>query len=183
MTADRTPSCPGCQPASKLAKLLSSPGLVGRRGASRRVLAACLRAAADAGGDSCACRMNSSAPASALQFRHHPTFPSLDSPAHAWTELAQHLLARHFSWRRALPEHPLMTHATEVKALTDKVLNMAKADAAEVDFTGGERSATRFANSNVTANMVQFEQTLTLTLYGGAKTASVHARESSMTTR
>ena len=46
----------------------------------------------------------------------------------------------------------------EVKALTDKVLNMAKADAAEVDFTGGERSATRFANSNVTANMVQFEQ-------------------------
>ena len=34
----------------------------------------------------------------------------------------------------------------EVKAITDKVLNMAsKATAAEVDFTGGERSATRFA--------------------------------------
>ena len=65
----------------------------------------------------------------------------------------------------------------EVKALTDKVLNMAKADAAEVDFTGGERSATRFANSNVTANMVQFEQTLTVTLYSGAKTASSTTRE------
>ena len=46
----------------------------------------------------------------------------------------------------------------EVKALTDKVLNMAKADAVEVDFTGGERSATRWANSNVTANMVQYDQ-------------------------
>ncbi len=65
----------------------------------------------------------------------------------------------------------------EVKAVTDKVLNMAKADAAEVDFTGGERSATRFANSNVTANMVQFEQTLTVTLYSGAKTASSTTRE------
>ena len=62
----------------------------------------------------------------------------------------------------------------EVKALTDKVLNMAKAEAAEVDFTGGERSATRFANSNVTANIVQFEQSLTVTLYSGAKSGIVH---------
>ena len=44
----------------------------------------------------------------------------------------------------------------EVKSLTDKVIDMAKADAVEVNFTGGERSATRFANSNITANMVQF---------------------------
>ncbi len=48
----------------------------------------------------------------------------------------------------------------EVKALTDKVLNMAKADAVEVDFNGGERSATRWANSSITANMVQFDQQL-----------------------
>ena len=46
----------------------------------------------------------------------------------------------------------------EVKAITDKVLNMASAEAAEVDFSGGERSATRFANSTITANMVQFDQ-------------------------
>ena len=46
----------------------------------------------------------------------------------------------------------------EVKAITDKVINMAKADAVEVDFSGGERSATRFANSNITANMVQFDR-------------------------
>ncbi|MEO7273704.1 MAG: TldD/PmbA family protein [Vicinamibacterales bacterium] len=65
----------------------------------------------------------------------------------------------------------------EVKALTDKVLNMAKADAAEVDFTGGERSATRFANSNITANIVQFEQSLTLTIYNGTKAGSSTTRE------
>ena len=65
----------------------------------------------------------------------------------------------------------------EIKALTDKVLNMAKADAVEVDFTGGERSATRFANSNITANMVQFDQNLTVTVYYGAKSASSTTRE------
>ena len=31
----------------------------------------------------------------------------------------------------------------EVEALTDKVLNMTKADAAEVEFSGGERAGTR----------------------------------------
>jgi predicted Zn-dependent protease len=65
----------------------------------------------------------------------------------------------------------------EVKALTDKVLNMAKAEAAEVDFSGGERSATRFANSNITANIVQFDQSLTLTVYNGAKSGSSTTRE------
>ena len=38
----------------------------------------------------------------------------------------------------------------EVKAITDKVLNMAKADAVEVNLTGGERSGTRWANSSIT---------------------------------
>src|ERR1044071_10228239 len=65
----------------------------------------------------------------------------------------------------------------EVKALTDKVLNLAKAETAEVDFTGGERSATRFANSNITANMVQFDQSLTLTVYNGNRSASSTTRE------
>lgn len=60
----------------------------------------------------------------------------------------------------------------EVKAITDKVLNMAKADAVEVDFVGGERSATRFANSNITANMVQFDRNVTVTVYYGTKSAS-----------
>ena len=48
----------------------------------------------------------------------------------------------------------------EVKAITDKVLNMCKADAVEVEFSGGARSATRFANSTITANLVEHDQQL-----------------------
>ena len=65
----------------------------------------------------------------------------------------------------------------EVKAITDKVMNMAKADAIEVEFNGGERSATRFANSNITANIVQFERNLTVSVYFGTKSASASTRE------
>ena len=42
----------------------------------------------------------------------------------------------------------------EVKTITDKVLNMAKADAVEVRFSGGERSATHYANSTITATCI-----------------------------
>src|SRR5262245_61859622 len=65
----------------------------------------------------------------------------------------------------------------EVKAITDKVLNMVKADAAEVDFSGGERSATRFANSTITANMVQFDRQVSVTVYKGARTGSASTRQ------
>jgi predicted Zn-dependent protease len=65
----------------------------------------------------------------------------------------------------------------EVKSLTDKVMSMAKADAVEVEFSGGERSATRFANSNITANMVQFDRTLSVTVYYGTKSATATARD------
>ena len=46
----------------------------------------------------------------------------------------------------------------EIKQITDKVLNMCKADAVEVRFSGGERSATRFANSSITANLIEHDQ-------------------------
>jgi predicted Zn-dependent protease len=65
----------------------------------------------------------------------------------------------------------------EVKAITDKVMNMAKADAVEVEFNGGERSATRFANSNITANMVQFDRTLSVTTYFGNKSGTATASD------
>jgi predicted Zn-dependent protease len=65
----------------------------------------------------------------------------------------------------------------EVKAITDKVLNMANADAVEVEFTGGERSATRFANSNITANMVQFDRNLSITVYYGSRSATGQMRD------
>src|SRR5687767_15616709 len=65
----------------------------------------------------------------------------------------------------------------EVKAVTDKVMNMANADAVEVEFNGGERSATRFANSNITANMVQFDRTLSVTTYIGNKAGTATASD------
>src|SRR6185312_1354808 len=60
----------------------------------------------------------------------------------------------------------------EVKAVTDKILNMAKADAAEVEFSGGERSATRYANSTITANLIEHDQEVTITVRYGQKSAS-----------
>jgi predicted Zn-dependent protease len=66
----------------------------------------------------------------------------------------------------------------EVKAITDKVLNMAsKATDAEVDFSGGERSATRFANSTITANMVQFDRQVSVTVYQGARSGNASTRQ------
>ena len=66
----------------------------------------------------------------------------------------------------------------EVKAITDKILNMAsKASAAEVDFSGGERSATRFANSTITANMVQFDRQVSVTVYQGSRSGNASTRQ------
>src|SRR5262252_6384335 len=65
----------------------------------------------------------------------------------------------------------------EIKALTDKVLNMAKADAVDVSFEGGERSATRWANSTITVNLVQYDQQLTLNVRHGQKQGTASTRE------
>ncbi|MGE3275740.1 MAG: TldD/PmbA family protein [Vicinamibacterales bacterium] len=64
----------------------------------------------------------------------------------------------------------------QVKTITDKVLNMCSADAVEVSFSGGERSATRYANSSITANLVEHDQEIQVTVYYGQKsaTASTH---------
>src|SRR6185295_3456921 len=65
----------------------------------------------------------------------------------------------------------------DVKAITDKVLNMAKADAVEVQFSGGERSATRYANSTITANLVEHDQQVAVTVYYGQKSATTTAHQ------
>ena len=65
----------------------------------------------------------------------------------------------------------------EVKVITDKVINMAKADGIEVEFSGGERSATRFANSNITANIVQYDRQVSVTVYFGTKSATATTRD------
>src|SRR5262249_28508288 len=70
-----------------------------------------------------------------------------------------------------------MYNRDEIKALTDKVLNMTKADAVEVSFDGGERSATRWANSTITVNLVQYDQQLSITIRHGQKQGTASTRE------
>ena len=65
----------------------------------------------------------------------------------------------------------------EIKALLDKVLNMAKGDGVEATFEGGERAGTRFANSSITTNLVQFDQQLTVNIRHGQKQGSASTRE------
>jgi predicted Zn-dependent protease len=65
----------------------------------------------------------------------------------------------------------------EVKAITDKILNMANAQDAEITFSGGERSATRFANSTITVNLVQFSRQVNLTVRRGNRSGSASSQE------
>ena len=67
----------------------------------------------------------------------------------------------------------------QVKAITDKVIDMTKADAVEVQFTGGERSGTRWANSSITTNLVQFDRNVTATVRIGQKTGNASTRDTS----
>jgi predicted Zn-dependent protease len=60
----------------------------------------------------------------------------------------------------------------EIKQITDKVFNMCKADAVEVRFSGGERSATRYANSSITANLIEHDQEAQITVRFGQKSAT-----------
>ena len=65
----------------------------------------------------------------------------------------------------------------EAKAITDKVMNMAKADAVEVNLTGGERSGTRWANSSITTNLVQYDRNVTATVRIGQKSGNASTRD------
>ena len=66
----------------------------------------------------------------------------------------------------------------EAKTITDKIFNMAKgADAVEVDLTGSERSGTRWANSSITVNLVQYDRSVTINVRVGQKTASGTTRD------
>jgi len=65
----------------------------------------------------------------------------------------------------------------EVKAIVDKVMNMARADAVEVDISAGERSGTRWANSSITTNLVQYDRQVRVTVRLGQKTGSATTRD------
>ena len=65
----------------------------------------------------------------------------------------------------------------QAKAIVDKILNMARADAVEVNLTGGERSGTRWANSSITTNLVQYDRQVTATVRIGQKQGSANTRD------
>ena len=65
----------------------------------------------------------------------------------------------------------------QAKALVDKVINMAGVDAVEVNLTGGERSGTRWANSSITTNLVQYDRQITVTVRIGQKSGNANTRD------
>ena len=65
----------------------------------------------------------------------------------------------------------------EVKAVTDKIINMANADAVEVNLSGGERSGTRWANSSITVNLVQYDRNVSVDVRFGQKTGSAQTKD------
>jgi predicted Zn-dependent protease len=65
----------------------------------------------------------------------------------------------------------------QAKQIVDKVLNMATADAVEVNLTGGERSGTRWANSSITTNLVQYDRQVTVTVRLGQKSGTAETRD------
>ncbi len=65
----------------------------------------------------------------------------------------------------------------QVKAIVDKVINMASADAVEVTVTGGERSGTRWANSSITTNLVQYDRQVSATVRIGQKSGDASTRD------
>jgi predicted Zn-dependent protease len=65
----------------------------------------------------------------------------------------------------------------EAKALTDKILNMASGDAVEVNLSGGERSGTRWANSSITVNLVQYDRNVSVNVRFGQKMGSANTRD------
>jgi predicted Zn-dependent protease len=65
----------------------------------------------------------------------------------------------------------------QVKAVVDKVINMANADAVEVNLGGGERSGTRWANSSITVNLVQYDRNVSVTVRFGQKSGNATTRD------
>ena len=118
---------------------------------------------------------------------HHPprSSPSPQSPnpqrfpplARILTEPSRALSGVLDGARRTPYALPPMYTREEVKAIVDKVINMAKTDAVEINLTGGERSGTRWANSSITTNLVQYDRQVTATVRVGQKSGTANTRD------
>ncbi|HUF46480.1 MAG TPA: TldD/PmbA family protein [Vicinamibacterales bacterium] len=66
----------------------------------------------------------------------------------------------------------------QVRALTDRIFNMASgADAVQVEVNANERSGTRWANSTITTNLVQYDRQVTITVRRGSRQGSASTRD------
>ena len=70
-----------------------------------------------------------------------------------------------------------MLSRDQVQAITDKIFNMAKADAVQVELDATERSGTRWANSTITTNLVQYNQQIDITVRVGQRQGSESTRD------
>ena len=65
----------------------------------------------------------------------------------------------------------------QVKQVVDKIINMAGADSVEVTLSGGERSGTRWANSSITTNLVQYDRNVSATVRFGQKQGNASTKD------
>ena len=65
----------------------------------------------------------------------------------------------------------------DVKAITDKIFNMATGHEVEVDLSGSERSGTRWANSTITTNLIQYDRQLSITVRSGGRQGGATTRD------
>lgn len=65
----------------------------------------------------------------------------------------------------------------EFRELAERILDMAGPDAAQVDLRGGERSGTRWANSSITVNLVQYDRMASLTLHRDGRVGNASTRD------
>lgn len=65
----------------------------------------------------------------------------------------------------------------EFRALAQRILDMAGPDEAQVDLRGSERSGTRWANSSITVNLVQYDRMATLTVHRNQRVGSASTRD------
>lgn len=70
-----------------------------------------------------------------------------------------------------------MYSRADVKAITDKIFNMAQGHEVQVSLTGAERSGTRWANSTITTNLIQYDRQLTMTVRSGNRAGTALTRD------
>ena len=65
----------------------------------------------------------------------------------------------------------------EFRAFADQIIDMAAPDPIEVNLRGGERSGTRWANSSITVNLVQYDREVSVSLHRGMRVGTASTRD------